>query len=270
MRESRYVLLIILMLFLMGCSDVTITSTTTQAPTNLETTTMVPSTEEPTTTQAPTTTVAPTTIAPTTLPVTTTSFSNTEPITTTEPEIPDIAFVNGVMNQEVIVGHYFDPLLNVYAESSFGKDITSLIRVIGHVDFGTTGEYQLTYNLDYNEDSFSETITVTVTEGSYIPLTGSRPAGFNGSVTMQSGSYLTGSTSLLQHPVNPGFLRANLLNQNQGLIIELLLDLASSHGIIYKAVQSKTYSDLPFLPIFDAKNGNEICIRDLECIKNIL
>lgn len=64
--------------------------------------------------------------------------------------------------------------------------------------------------------------------------------------------------------------RANLLNQNQGLIIELLLDLASSHGIIYKAVQSKTYSDLPFLPIFDAKNGNEICIRDLDCIKNIL
>ena len=33
--------------------------------------------------------------------------------------------------------------------------------------------------------------------------------------------------------------RATLLNQNQGLIIELLLDLASQYGKNYEAVQSK-------------------------------
>lgn len=64
--------------------------------------------------------------------------------------------------------------------------------------------------------------------------------------------------------------RATLLNQNQGLIIELLLDLASQHGKNYEAVQSKTYTAIPFLPVIDGKNGEEICIRDLNCITNIL
>lgn len=64
--------------------------------------------------------------------------------------------------------------------------------------------------------------------------------------------------------------RATLVNQNQGLVIELLLDLASRHGKDFKAVQSKTYTDIPFLPVFDGKNGEEICIRDLNCITNIL
>ncbi|WP_415748860.1 hypothetical protein [Streptococcus pseudopneumoniae] len=64
--------------------------------------------------------------------------------------------------------------------------------------------------------------------------------------------------------------RATLLNQNQGLIIELLLDLASQHGKNYEAVQSKTYTDIPFLSVINGKNGEEICIRDLNCITNIL
>ena len=64
--------------------------------------------------------------------------------------------------------------------------------------------------------------------------------------------------------------RATLLNQNQGLIIELLLDLASQYGKNFKAVQSKTYTDISFLPVINGKNGEEICIRDLNCITNIL
>lgn len=64
--------------------------------------------------------------------------------------------------------------------------------------------------------------------------------------------------------------RATLLNQNQGLTIELLLDLASQHGKNYEAVQSKTYTDIPFLSVINGKNGEEICIRDLNCITNIL
>ena len=64
--------------------------------------------------------------------------------------------------------------------------------------------------------------------------------------------------------------RATLVNQNQGLVIELLLDLASQHGKDFKAVQSKTYTDIPFLPVNKNKNGEEICIRDLNCITNIL
>ena len=64
--------------------------------------------------------------------------------------------------------------------------------------------------------------------------------------------------------------RATLVNQNQGLVIELLLDLASQYGKDFKAVQSKTYTDVSSLPVFDGKNGEEICIRDLNCITDIL
>jgi endoglucanase Acf2 len=161
--------------------------------------------------------------------------------------IPDIAFVNGVMDQEVIVNHYFDPLFNVYAESSFGKDLASLIKVIGHVDYGTTGEYQLTYQLDYNDDSYAETVTITVVEGTYIPLTGSRPTETNGMIIREIGSYLSGSTSLLSHPVNPGFLSANLLNEaipSSGWWTSLLVgNYGDGNGIYLNPLRTAFYNE---------------------------
>lgn len=60
--------------------------------------------------------------------------------------------------------------------------------------------------------------------------------------------------------------RACYLNKNQGLLIELLLDLANSHGKTFQAVQSETFTNVEGIKCYNGKNGREICIRDLDCI----
>jgi endoglucanase Acf2 len=152
----------------------------------------------------------------------TTNTSTTEVITTTQPttidsttaipETDTISSVLGVDNKTNVVGHYFDPLYGVSAVSEFGKDLTALINVEGYVDFGTIGEYQLTYKIEYEEDFYSETITVTVNDDLYVPLEGSRPIGLNGVISMGDGSYMTGTDSSIAHPINPGYIREHLLN----------------------------------------------------------
>ncbi|MBK0348918.1 hypothetical protein JDW15_09855 [Aerococcaceae bacterium zg-ZJ1578] len=63
--------------------------------------------------------------------------------------------------------------------------------------------------------------------------------------------------------------RATKINQNQGLVIEILLDLARVYGKNYDAVLSITYTDLEVLPVIDGKNGKEICVRNRDCITSI-
>ena len=44
-------------------------------------------------------------------------------------------------------GRFFDPYFGVKATSSDGEDVTSELTVYGNVDYGTPGEYTLTYDL---------------------------------------------------------------------------------------------------------------------------
>ena len=64
--------------------------------------------------------------------------------------------------------------------------------------------------------------------------------------------------------------RASRVNQNQGLIIELLLDLHAQKqpSKTYQAVQGKTFTDVSYksMNTHDGVNGCEICVRDLQCI----
>lgn len=63
--------------------------------------------------------------------------------------------------------------------------------------------------------------------------------------------------------------RASKLNQNQGLLIELLLDLAAEYNNNYDAVRAETYTNIDFLPVIDGNNGTEICIRNKDCITDL-
>lgn len=65
--------------------------------------------------------------------------------------------------------------------------------------------------------------------------------------------------------------RASYLNENKGLLIELLLDLKanSKKPFVYQAVRATTYTDVPQMPKLDGFNGKEICVKDLNCIKEI-
>lgn len=61
--------------------------------------------------------------------------------------------------------------------------------------------------------------------------------------------------------------RASRINKNQGLVIEIFLDLvAEVKKEIYSAVQSTTYTELKDIPVIDGKNGKEICVRNTKCI----
>lgn len=61
--------------------------------------------------------------------------------------------------------------------------------------------------------------------------------------------------------------RASRINKNQGLVIEIFLDLvAEVKKEIYSAVQSTTYTELKDVPVIDGKNGKEICVRNTKCI----
>ena len=203
MKKILIAICLLILVFVVGCSSNT-TLTTFLTTTGIVT--------DPTTLNP--TTLNPTTIAPTTVNSTTTLTSTeSSTITTTIPIDDTIGEVLGVSDQEVIVGHYFNPLMGVKAMSAFDKDITAFIKVSGYVDYGTVGDYPLTYQLNYNGDAFIENVTITVKEGTYVEPVGARPIGLNGRITMGDGSYYTGTLSAIAHPINPGYIKNNLLTQ---------------------------------------------------------
>ena len=55
--------------------------------------------------------------------------------------------LTGVEDGSYPQGRFFDPYFGVKATSSEGEDVTSELTVYGNVDYGTPGEYALTYDL---------------------------------------------------------------------------------------------------------------------------
>ena len=215
---------------------------TTEVPTTVESTTEEPTTEEVTTIEP--TTVEPTTEEPTTVEPTTEEPTTEEPTTEV---VDEISVVNGVEDQEVIVNHYFNPMMNINAYSSFGKDITAYINILGSVDYGTVGEYQLTYQISYNDDFYSETITVTVSEGTYVSPEGSRPVGTSGTISLGEGSYMTGTDSSIAHPINPMFIKEYLIDDaipSSGWWTSLLVaNYGGSNGIYTNPLRAAFWNE---------------------------
>ncbi|OHE42118.1 MAG: hypothetical protein A2Y16_00310 [Tenericutes bacterium GWF2_57_13] len=182
---------LLILFFLAGCTAVTTTTTasTTAATTGAATTNQ-------------------TTTVPTTLPTETTTTE-----TTTAAPVDGIAAVTGLEDAVVIRNHYFHVLKGVAATSDEGVDLTPYIKILGSVDFGTLGTYELQYELAYGEDVFSTTRTVVVTDGTYVAPTGSRPAASATTVVIGEGSYRSGTASSITHPVNPAYIEADLLSR---------------------------------------------------------
>lgn len=215
--------MMLLFVFMLSCTNNTVLTTI------FTTTSSITETELPTTSES--TTTEPTTIE-----------------TTTKVEEQDtIANILGVENKTIIVGHYFDPLYEVQAISALGKDITSLIKVKGYVEYGTVGQYQLSYEIEYLEDYYLETITISVEEGIFTPLEGERPIGLNGAIQMGDGSYMTGTDSSIAHPINPGYIRANLLETaipSSGWWTSLLVqNNAGGNGIYTNPLRTAFYNE---------------------------
>jgi len=118
--------------------------------------------------------------------------------------------VIGLDDSNLIVGHYFNPLDGVTASSEEGLDLTAYLNVSGHVDYGTVGDYTITYSLNYLEEEFSEDRIIHVIEGTYSAITYSRPSVSQGTNTLGSGSYFTGTNSNINHPASPTFIDRDL------------------------------------------------------------
>lgn len=124
---------------------------------------------------------------------------------------PTLGQVYGLEDITVPVNHYFHPLGGVLVENSELENITQYLSVVGHVDYGTIGTYELTYTMDYNGEQVNETRTVTVSDIAYTPDTTTRSPFPSGVITGGNGSYFSGTNTDLDHPVNPGYIAPTLL-----------------------------------------------------------
>ncbi|MBI9009086.1 MAG: DUF5011 domain-containing protein [Tenericutes bacterium] len=205
MKKHLIWIFIAISLFLVSCTEGTSVTTSVY---QTDTTLISSTTQDSTTTQTSAETSTQTTIQTTTIPITT---QNTTTEITTIPVEDTIATISGIEDTNVILGHYFNVMNDVSAESEFGTDITAFVNVSGAVDFGSIGTYQLHYYINYNGDTLSATRTINVINGTYIESNIQRPVGLNGIISAGEGSYYTGSNSSIAHPVNPNYLANNLL-----------------------------------------------------------
>jgi len=189
-----------------GTTQTELQTTTESTTISSEQTSQVVSTEEITsemiTTEQITTTQEPTTTE--------------EVLTTQEPTsqmLDGIDTVQGIEDQTVIVNHYFNPMTGVQVLSQMGKDISALTNISGYVDYGTLGEYVLTYTIVYNDDHFTDTVTIEVVEGNYQEPSGSRPILNESFEVLGEGSYSMAYDSSIAHPINPIYIKEYLLDE---------------------------------------------------------
>ena len=165
----------------------------------------------------------------------TTEVNTTENITTEKP-LDVIDTVSGLVDESVIVNHYFNPLKDVSITSLYGEDLTAYLQIEGFVDYGTLGEYDLTYSLNYNDDVYQTTRTISVVEGNFESQGFSRPTGLSEVLSLGDGSYSTGSNYAIEHPVNPMNIESDLLDiavPSSGWWTTLLVDNYGGGNGIY-------------------------------------
>ncbi|AUD62880.1 hypothetical protein BK010_04500 [Tenericutes bacterium MO-XQ] len=126
-------------------------------------------------------------------------------------DVPEtIETISGLENKDVIVGHYFDPLEDVKIMTNKNRNVAHLFEITGHVNYGVTGSYTLTYNLSLGDETINETREIEVVEGTYQEPTGQRSTTSPGQQSIGFGSYYEGSLSAYDHPMTPAFIEADL------------------------------------------------------------
>lgn len=115
------------------------------------------------------------------------------------PDLPIISgkvTFTGVGEASCPVGQYFDSLKDVKATLEDGTDVTKLLNVIGTVQYGKIGDYQLTYRISSGDIDQKVSRNVHVKEATISRPTRNRTRdGEAKTVNVGSGSYRTGSIS---------------------------------------------------------------------------
>lgn len=121
--------------------------------------------------------------------------------------------VTGIEDVTHIQNAYFNPLKDITVTNQDDEDITHLLHVNGHVNYGEIGTYTLRYTLEYGEDSLDETRTIDVVEGTIEDSTDQNANTDEQIIDAQSGSYKTGQDSTIDHPIDPQFIANDLTSE---------------------------------------------------------
>ncbi|MDO9628436.1 MAG: hypothetical protein Q7I99_00930, partial [Acholeplasmataceae bacterium] len=138
-----------------------------------------------------------------------------EPIDSNDPtiEIPQkIVSVSGLEDISITQYDYFNPLKNVEIINEKDENISYLFKVTGHVNYGVLGNYNLTYQMTYGDDTVSKSRTVSVVPGTIVREMYTRNQLTGTVVSKNAGSYRIGSAPSIAHPVQPQLLNKDLLS----------------------------------------------------------
>lgn len=137
-----------------------------------------------------------------------------DPIIVDPIEIPkSIESVTGLDDITIKQNEYFSPLKNVVVLNETDVDISALMEVSGHVNYGKVGSYELNYSLSYGEETYSKKRTVNVVSGSITRANYARKQFTQSQMALNAGSYRTSSASDIDHPVNPQYINPDLLSK---------------------------------------------------------
>lgn len=140
--------------------------------------------------------------------------SDPTPVDSNDPTIvipEEIKSVSGLDDITITQYDYFNPLENVEIINEEDENISYLLNVSGHVNYGQLGNYTLTYEMNYGEDTVSENRVVSVTPGTITRETNTRNQITGTNVNKNAGSYRIGSALDIDHPIKPQLLNQDLL-----------------------------------------------------------
>lgn len=125
----------------------------------------------------------------------------------------EIKTVEGLEDITVTQYDYFNPLKDVKVINEKDQNISYLFQVSGHVNYGVTGQYELSYNLSYGDEVVSETRTVTIEAGTITREQMTRNQIPGTRVDLEAGSYRIGGAIEIEHPIIPQNINQDLLDQ---------------------------------------------------------
>ncbi len=127
------------------------------------------------------------------------------------PTVLEINQVNGLDDETIIQGEYFNPLKGVEILNQDQELINEYIHVSGFVDYGNVGSYELDYRIEYGEDTYETTRMISVIEGTITKTPIDDNQLLESINFLGDGSYRAVSDSSIDHPINPNYISNDLL-----------------------------------------------------------
>ncbi|MFU8793565.1 MAG: glycosyl hydrolase [Acholeplasmataceae bacterium] len=169
------------------------------------------------------------------------------PTPTPEIKTPEITSIAGLEDIEITQHVYFDPLEDVIVLNENQEDITHHITVIGQVEYGRLGSYDLTYIINYGGETYETIRTIDVLPGTINRASLQRNTITQSQINLGAGSYKVGSAPTIDHPISPIHLNQTLLEKavpsNSWWTSLLVANQGGGNGIYTNPLRSSFNND---------------------------